>query len=115
MTDMTLWHNPRCTKSRQTLKLLQDNGVEPAIRKYLEDTPDAEEIRAVLQKLGRPAIEMMRVREKAFKSAGLSRDTDDDTLIAAMEANPILIERPILITKKAAAIGRPPETVLTIL
>lgn len=115
MTRMILWHNPRCTKSRQTLQLLQDNGVEPEVRRYLEDTPSAAELRAVLAKLGRPVIDMMRVKEKTFKEAGLSKDADEDTLIAAMVAHPILIERPIAITDDTATIGRPPEDVLALL
>ncbi|KGM49092.1 arsenate reductase (glutaredoxin) [Pseudooceanicola atlanticus] len=112
---MILWHNPRCTKSRQTLALLQENGVEPTIRLYLQDPPDTSEIRAVLAKLDIAPIQMMRVKEKAFKEAGLSRDSDDDTLIAAMAETPILIERPIAITDTRAAIGRPPEDVLALL
>ena len=112
---MILWHNPRCTKSRQTLALLQENGVEPTIRLYLQDPPDTSEIRAVLAKLDIAPIQMMRVKEKAFKEAGLSRDSDDDTLIAAMVETPILIERPIAITDTRAAIGRPPEDVLALL
>jgi len=115
VTQVTLWHNPRCSKSRQTLQLLQDNGVEPEVRRYLDDAPSAGELRDVLAKLGRPAIEMVRVKEKAFKEAGLSKDADEATLIAAMVAHPILIERPIAITADKAAIGRPPEDVLGVL
>ncbi|MGV6812626.1 MAG: arsenate reductase (glutaredoxin) [Brevirhabdus sp.] len=115
VTQVTLWHNPRCSKSRQTLQLLRDNGVEPEIRRYLEDAPGVEELRAVLAKLGRPVIEMVRVREKAFAEAGLSKDADETTLIAAMAAHPTLIERPIAITAQKAAIGRPPEDVLGVL
>ena len=112
---MILWHNPRCTKSRQTLALLQENGVEPTIRLYLQDPPDTSEIRAILAKLDIAPIQMMRVKEKAFKEAGLSRDSDDDTLIAAMVETPILIERPLVETEKGVALCRPQEKVFDLL
>ncbi len=109
------WHNPRCSKSRAGLALLQDRGAEVTIRKYLEDAPSADELRAVLSRLGIPAIEMMRRGEARFKELGLSKDTPDENLIQAMAENPILVERPIGITADKAAIGRPPETLLTLL
>ncbi len=109
------WHNPRCSKSRAGLTLLQDRGAEVTIRKYLEDAPSADELRAVLSRLGIPAIEMMRRGEARFKELGLSKDTPDENLIQAMAENPILVERPIGITADKAAIGRPPETLLTLL
>ncbi len=109
------WHNPRCSKSRAGLALLQDRGAEVTIRKYLEDAPSADELRAVLSRLGIPAIEMMRRGEARFKELGLSKDTPDENLIQAMAENPILVERPIGITADRAAIGRPPETLLTLL
>ncbi len=110
-----IWHNPRCSKSRQTLQLLEDNGVSPDVRLYLQDCPDEATLRAVASKLGKSAIEMMRVKEKLFKELGLSKGDSDDTLFAAMAANPSLIERPIVISDSKAAIGRPPESVLDIL
>ncbi|MBR9653109.1 arsenate reductase (glutaredoxin) [Thalassovita aquimarina] len=110
---ITIWHNPRCSKSRQTLALIEDRGV--TIRKYLEDAPSADEIRAARDALGVEAIEMMRVKEARFKDLGLSKNDDDEALIAAMAENPVLIERPIVFSGDKAAIGRPPEAVLDIL
>ena len=110
---ITIWHNPRCSKSRQTLALIEDRDV--TIRKYLEDAPTVEEIRAARDALGIGAIEMMRVKEKRFKELDLSRTDDDEILIAAMAENPVLIERPIVFANGRAAIGRPPEAVLEIL
>lgn len=111
---MILWHNPRCTKSRETLKLLQDKGHDPDIRLYLKEAPTAAEIRTTRDLLQLHTIEMVRTNEAVFKDLGLA-DADDDALITAMAANPILIERPILITDHGAAIGRPPENVLALL
>lgn len=109
------WHNPRCSKSRAGLALLQDRGAEVTVRKYLEDAPSADELRAVLSRLGIPAIEMMRRGEARFKELGLSKNTPEEALIQAMAENPILIERPAGITADKAAIGRPPENLLTLL
>ena len=111
---MILWHNPRCTKSRETLKLLQDAGHQPAVRLYLKEAPSAAEIIAVRNALGVTADAMMRKGEKLFKELGLG-SANEDELIAAMAANPILIERPVLVHDGKAAIGRPPESVLEIL
>lgn len=112
---LILWHNPRCSKSRQTLALLDKNGVSPKLRIYMQDPPNEGEIRAVLAKFDGSAFEMMRPTEAAFKEAGLSAQSDEETLIKAMASNPTLIERPILITDTKAEIGRPPEAVLAIL
>ncbi|MAM60711.1 arsenate reductase (glutaredoxin) [Maritimibacter sp. UBA3975] len=115
MSDVTIWHNPRCTKSRETLALLEARGIAPSVRKYLEDAPTEEEIRAALAALGLPAIDAMRTKEAEFKAAGLTRDTDEATLIAAMAQTPKLIERPIVFANGTARLGRPPEQVLEIL
>jgi arsenate reductase len=115
MSDVVIWHNPRCTKSRETLKLLEGRGIHPVIRLYLDDAPGADEIRETLGKLGLPAIGLMRVKETAFREQGLSRDMDDERLIAAMAATPKLIERPVVLAGGKAALGRPPEAVLAIL
>lgn len=109
------WHNPRCSKSRAGLALLQDRGAEVTVRRYLEDAPSADELRAVLSRLGIPAIEMMRRGEARFKELGLSSETPEEALVQAMAENPILIERPVGITADKAAIGRPPENLLTLL
>jgi arsenate reductase len=109
---ITLWHNPRCSKSRQTLALIEAAGAVVRIRLYLQDTPSVDEIAAVQAALGNiPAIKMMRTGEKRFKELGLSKDTPDDKLLAAMADNPILIERPIALKAGRAVIGRPPEAV----
>ncbi len=112
---ITLWHNPRCSKSRATLALLQDAGAEVRERRYLDDTPSKDEIRATLAMLGISALSMMRKGEARFKELGLTAETDKETLITAMSQNPILIERPIALNETQAAIGRPPENVLTLL
>lgn len=113
-TQMTLWHNPRCAKSRQALALLQDAGHQPSVRLYLTDPPSEDEIIALRNALGVTADAMMRRGEKTFKDLNLAA-ADEAALIDAMVAHPILIERPVLINDGKAAIGRPPETVLTIL
>jgi arsenate reductase len=110
---ITIWHNPRCSKSRQTLALIEDKG-NVTIRKYLEDAPSADEIRAARDLLGIKAIDMMRPKEAAFKEMGLAKTDDEETLIAAMATNPKLIERPIVFANGKAALGRPPEAVLAL-
>lgn len=112
---LTLWHNPRCSKSRQTLALLRDRGRDPEIRRYLDAPPDREELETLLALLGLPAIALVRTKEKRWRELGLGPDTPPAALIAAMAADPILIERPVLIAGNRAAIGRPPEAVLDIL
>ena len=108
----TIWHNPRCSKSRQTLALLEDAGHDVMVFKYLETPPSVAAIRTALDTLDIKAIALMRTGEKAFKDAGLSKTDTDDKLIAAMAENPILIERPVVFHNNKAAIGRPPEAVL---
>lgn len=112
---MILWHNPRCSKSREALALLEERGVRPEIRKYLEDAPSYDELRAARTALDLPAIEMMRTKEPAFREMGLSKDADDDTLLRAMATEPRLIERPLAIEGDRAILGRPPEKVLDLL
>ena len=111
---ITFWHNPRCSKSRQALALLEGKaGI--ALRRYLEDAPDEAELRRVHALLGRPVIDMVRRGEPEFKAAGLSPDASDDALFAAMAAHPKLIERPVAVSADRAVIGRPPEAVLDLL
>jgi arsenate reductase len=113
---ITIFHNPRCSKSRATLALLQENGVEPEVRLYLENPPDAAELTGILSLLGRSPRELMRKGEAEFREQGLADESLDDTaLIAAMVATPKLIERPIVLANGKAAVGRPPESVLDIL
>ncbi len=111
-----IYHNPRCSKSRQTLALLEEQGIEPEIVEYLKDTPSADELKDVLMKLGLSARDLMRTGEAVYKGLGLKDpDLSEEALITAMIENPILIERPIVVSGKHAAIGRPPEKVLEIL
>ncbi|KUF10469.1 arsenate reductase (glutaredoxin) [Pseudoponticoccus marisrubri] len=113
--DLILWHNPRCSKSRAALALLEEAGAPLTLRRYLDDPPTEAELRALQSALDLPAIAMMRPKEAAFREMGLSRDMEDATLIAAMARQPKLIERPVLIAGERAVIGRPPERVLTLL
>ena len=116
MSEVTLYHNPRCSKSCQTLALLEDRGIEPEVIEYLKTPLDAATISGLLDKLGIRAIELIRRKEAPFAELGLASSEDDDpALIAAMALNPILIERPIVVTEENARIGRPPENVLDIL
>jgi arsenate reductase len=108
----TIWHNPRCSKSRQTLALLEERGISPDVRLYLDDAPSTTEVAEVLNQLGIAPWELLRRGEKAFKELGLDKNSVDQELIEAMSANPILIERPIVIHGGGAALGRPPESVL---
>jgi arsenate reductase (glutaredoxin) len=111
-----IFHNPRCSKSRATLSLLQERGYEPTVRLYLEDPPDAAELRGILDRLGIGARALLRKGEAEFRELGLADESlDEATLIAAMIEHPRLIERPIVIAGQRAAIGRPPEAVLEIL
>jgi len=113
---LTIYHNPRCSKSRQTLALLEERGIAPRIVEYLKTPPTAAELKTILKKLGLKPRDILRQGEPRYAELGLKdRDVDDDTLITLMVANPILIERPIVVRGDKAAIGRPPETVLEIL
>ncbi|MEL6957755.1 MAG: arsenate reductase (glutaredoxin) [Pseudomonadota bacterium] len=112
--EMTFWHNPRCRKSREALALLQERGVQPKVRLYLQETPSEAEVIALRDALGLTADEMMRKGEKVFKELGLAT-ADEAGLIDAMVAHPILIERPVLIEGSRAVIGRPPERVLELI
>ncbi len=106
-----IWHNPRCSKSRQTLALIDDRPVD--VRLYLQDMPTVAEIAEVASQLDLPPAKFIRTGEKIYKELGL-KDADDQALYAAMAAHPILIERPIVIHNGKAAIGRPPEDVLAL-
>jgi arsenate reductase (glutaredoxin) len=116
MSDVTIYHNPRCSKSRQTLELLQSKGIEPTIIHYLENPPSAEELQSILDKLGMMAVEIIRTGEPEYRELGLltARYTEKG-LIDIMVKHPKLIERPIVVHGEKAAIGRPPEKVLEIL
>lgn len=111
-----IFHNPRCSKSRATLALLQERGFEPEIILYLDNPPDAVELLSILQKLQLTPRELMRKGEAEYREQNLADESlTEDQLIAAMVACPRLIERPIVLSNGRAAIGRPPESVLDIL
>jgi arsenate reductase len=112
--DVIIWHNPRCSKSRETLALLEDEGHEVEERLYLVDMPTKNEILDVLDKTGLKPSQLIRRKEALFKELGLA-DADEDALLIAMVEHPKLIERPIVLAEDKAAIGRPPEAVLDIL
>ena len=113
MKDQTwIWHNPRCSKSRLTLELLRENGIEPVIVEYLKIPPAADEIKKVIKLLDIKPLDLMRVKEPVFKELELHNDAD---CIQAMADHPILIERPVVIRGGQARLGRPPEAVLEIL
>lgn len=115
-TTPTLYHNPRCSKSRGALALLQERGIDARIVDYLEQPPTADELRRLLGLLGLGPRELMRTGEAEYTELGLDDPTlDDDALIAAMHAHPRLIERPIFVAGDRAVIGRPPERVLELL
>ena len=113
---ITIFHNPRCSKSRATLALLEERGIEPEVRLYLQDPPDAAELAGILDLLGKSPRELMRKGEAEYREQGLADESlSDEALIAAMTAAPRLIERPIVLANGKAAVGRPPESVLDIL
>jgi arsenate reductase (glutaredoxin) len=116
MTDTRLYHNPRCSKSRGALELLRERGIEPRVIAYLETPPSADELRDLLRLLALPARALLRTGEEEYAALGLDAPTlSDEDLITAMAAHPRLIERPIFVHGGRAVIGRPPETVLTLL
>ncbi|MFU8817859.1 MAG: arsenate reductase (glutaredoxin) [Pseudomonadales bacterium] len=115
-TSVTIYHNPRCSKSRQALALLQQRGVEPTIVLYLETPPDSARLQQLLALLGLEARQLLRSGEAPYQELGLAEPSlTDDELIQAMVAHPILIERPIVVSAKGAVLGRPPENVLQLL
>lgn len=112
--SVTIYHNPRCSKSRQTLELVREQGIEPEIVEYLDTPPSADELKAILKKLGKTAAEI--VRKKEAKEEGIDVGAlDEDALIKALVAHPRAIERPIVVKGAKARMGRPPESVLEIL
>ena len=113
---VAIYHNPRCSKSRQALELLRARGVEPEIIEYLKTPPTKTELKRILKQLGLAPRALMRKGEAPYKEKRLDNPKlTDDQLIAAMVADPILIERPIVVAGARAALGRPPEKVLDIL
>ena len=116
MTGYVLYHNPRGSKSRGALELLQERGIEPQLVRYLDTPPDAATLRTLVRKLGIRPRELLRTGEEEYRSLGLADESvGDDAIIEAMAAHPRLIERPILMRDERAVIGRPPERVLELL
>lgn len=115
MANVTIWHNPRCSKSRNAVALLEDEGVEAEVVKYLNTPPNREEIVKVLNMLGISARELMRTKEAIYKELGLKNVSNEDALIDAMVEHPKLIERPVVIKDGKAAIGRPIENIVALL
>lgn len=115
MNSITIYHNPRCSKSRATLELLRERGIEPEVRLYLEDTPDASELGQLLEKLGMSAAQLVRRGEADYKALALDKHSGAAELTAAMVKHPKLIERPIVVRGERAVLGRPPENVLELL
>lgn len=116
MSEVIIYHNPRCSKSRQTLQLLEHHGVQPTVHLYLRDVLSAPAIKTLLQQLGfASARELVRSKEALFTELGLNANSSEQQLIDAMAAHPQLIERPIVVVGQRAKLGRPPEAVLELL
>ncbi len=114
-SSITIYHNPRCGKSRSTLALLEKKGVQPHIIEYLKVPPTKEELRSLLKKLGMKPAQIVRKGEDIFKEKLAGKILSDEQLLDALAKNPILIERPIVVKGDRAVIGRPPENVLTLI
>ncbi|SHM72211.1 arsenate reductase (glutaredoxin) [Polaribacter sp. KT 15] len=110
-----IYHNPRCSKSRQGLAILEESKKEFEIVKYLEEIPSEKELKAIIEKLGVSPIQLVRKTEKIWKENFKGKELSDDEIVTAMIENPKLIERPIVINNNKAVIGRPPENIATIL
>jgi arsenate reductase (glutaredoxin) len=115
MSDITIYHNPRCSKSRETLALLEQNGVQPRIVEYLKTPPSAAELKAILAALGMKPEQLVRKGEDIYKSEYAGKTLTDAQWITALIKHPILIERPIVVKGSHAALGRPPENALKLL
>lgn len=113
---ITLYHNPRCSKSRAALALLREHGIEPEIVEYLKAPPDRDALRRLAEYTGLRPRELLRSKEAPYRALGLERSgLSDDEVLAAIAAHPILLERPIAVAGRRAVIGRPPERVLELL
>jgi arsenate reductase len=115
MSEFAIYHNPRCSKSRNTLGILTEKGIEPDIVLYLETKPDRQELKGLLRKLSLSAGQLVRRGEEAYKACGLSAASSEEEIIDAMAEFPKLIERPIVVRGERAVLGRPPENVLELI
>jgi len=115
MTSVTIWHNPRCSKSRAAMAILEENGVTPVEVRYLETSPSKSDIVTVLAALDMDVKDIVRKGEAVYKSLNLSAESTNEEILNALVENPILIERPIIISGDRAVIGRPPENVTSLL
>jgi len=115
MQEITIWHNPRCSKSREALNILEENNCKSEVVKYLDTKPDVQEIKKVLKMLGLNARELMRTKEAIYKELKLKDETDEEKLIEAMAEHQKLIERPIIIKGNKATIGRPSSAIVEFL
>lgn len=113
--DAKIYHNPRCSKSRATLALLEERGVDVDVIEYLKTPPTTDEIRGLLARLGVDAADIVRTGEPAFRVSGLTLESPPDELIALIASQPIVLERPIVVVGRSARVGRPPERVLELL
>ncbi|GMU91210.1 MAG: arsenate reductase (glutaredoxin) [Candidatus Hydrogenedentota bacterium] len=115
MKKVVIYHNPKCAKSRETLALLRGRGIEPEIVEYLAHPPSKDELRAFIRMLGGDAHALVRAKEPDYRKAGLSKSSSTDDIVNAIAKYPILMERPLVVCGKRAALGRPPENVVSIL
>jgi arsenate reductase len=116
MSQFTIYHNPRCSKSRQTLAILEEHNIQPEVVLYLENTPSKQQLKEILKQLGKSPRDILRKSEDAYKENALSDLTlTDDALLKAMITEPKLIERPIVVKGTKAVLGRPPENVLELI
>ncbi len=115
MSELTIYHNPRCSKSRQALQLIRDKGIEPTIIQYLKNVPSEEELKKLLAKLGMKAEGLLRKNEEVFKKKFKGLEFNEDEWITVMIEEPKLIERPIVIKGNKAVVGRPLENVMDLI
>ena len=112
---MKIYHNPRCTKSRETLALLQENGINPEVIEYLKDIPSVAELKVLIRYLGITSIELVRTKELIWKEQFKGKELSEEAIIQAMVDYPKLIERPIVVKQKKAVLGRPPQNILELI
>lgn len=115
MQDIKIWHNPRCSKSRNALTYLEEKGIIPTIYKYLEENPSVEELKELLKLLNIDVKQWMRTKEDIYKELNLENESNENKLLEAMALNPKLIERPVIINGNKAVIARPTEKIDEIL